>query len=39
MQLFRTFIENYTPISDQDWNIISACFEKITLEKGDIFLK
>jgi CRP-like cAMP-binding protein len=39
MNSFRQFIENYTPISDKDWELIAACFQEKILEKEDILLE
>jgi CRP-like cAMP-binding protein len=39
MNSFRQFIENYTPISDKDWESIAACFQEKTLEKEAILLE
>ena len=36
---FRKFIENYTPISESDWQIIYKCFERKTVQKNEIILK
>jgi CRP-like cAMP-binding protein len=35
---FRQFIENYTPLSDDDWAAISAQFVQHTYKKGEIML-
>ena len=35
---FRKFIENYTPISDDDWQIITQCLEFKVFEKNEIIL-
>ena len=35
---FRKFIENYTPISDEDWQIIAQCLEFKVFEKNEIIL-
>lgn len=39
MDTFRQFLENYTPLSDMDWRRISMCFNKRTVEKGEIILQ
>ena len=39
MDAFRQFIENYTTLSDKDWNQICACFEKQIIEKDEILLQ
>ncbi len=39
MDTFRQFIENYTPLSDEDWKQISMCFEKRVVEKDEILLQ
>lgn len=39
MDSFRKFIENYTPISDSDWLIITACFKEKILERDEILLE
>jgi CRP-like cAMP-binding protein len=36
---FRQFIENYTNISDQEWETISACFKQRIYNKDEIVLK
>ncbi|MFN0049536.1 MAG: Crp/Fnr family transcriptional regulator [Cytophagales bacterium] len=38
MELFRKFIENYTPVSDAEWQIIAQCFEQRIIEKDEILL-
>ena len=38
MDAFRNFIQNYTTLTENDWIIISACFEKRIVEKGEIVL-
>jgi CRP-like cAMP-binding protein len=35
---FRKFIENYTILSDTDWETIVQCFEKRTIEKDEMVL-
>lgn len=35
---FRKFIENYTILSDTDWETIVQCFEKRTIEKDEMLL-
>jgi CRP-like cAMP-binding protein len=35
----KLFIENYTPLPDNDWKEISACFEKRIVEKDEILLE
>lgn len=39
MDTFRLFIENYATISDKDWKLVSACFEKRIIEKNAILLQ
>lgn len=39
MNSFRQFIENYTTLSDKDWETISLCFEKRNIEKAEILLE
>ncbi|SFF59622.1 Crp/Fnr family transcriptional regulator [Thermoflexibacter ruber] len=39
MDEFRKFIENYTTLSDSDWKVTSACFEKRTIQKDEILLQ
>lgn len=39
MNVFRQFIENYTTLSDKDWEQISVCFEKRVVEKDEILLQ
>jgi CRP-like cAMP-binding protein len=39
MDALRKFIENYSSISDEDWNKISSSFEKINIEKDEILLE
>jgi CRP-like cAMP-binding protein len=39
MDALRKFIENYSSISDEDWNKISLSFEKINIEKDEILLE
>jgi hypothetical protein len=39
MIAFRKFMELYTPVSDADWERITACFEIRTLEKEEILLE
>lgn len=36
---FRKFIENYTSVSQLDWEIISKCFEYREIEKNQIILQ
>ncbi len=36
---FRKFIESYTPVSNDDWEIIAQCFEFRIIEKNQIILK
>ena len=36
---FRKFIENYTSISESDWQTIYKCFECKTIQKNEIILK
>lgn len=36
---FRKFIENYTSVSELEWQTISKCFERKTLQKNEIILK
>ncbi len=36
---FKKFIENYTSISEFDWEIISKCFECREIEKNEIILQ
>ena len=38
MEKFRQFIENYTSVSDTDWQTISDCFGKQIFEKDEIIL-
>lgn len=39
MKEFRKFIENYTTLSNKEWEEISACFQQRTLQKGEILLQ
>jgi hypothetical protein len=39
MKAFRQFIENYTALADNDWAIISQCFEQRIFEKDDLLLE
>ena len=39
MDTFRQFIENYTTLSDDDWLIISDCFEQRIFEKEEMLLQ
>ena len=39
MESFRTFIERYTLVSNEDWQEISACFTRGTLQKEEILLQ
>ncbi len=39
MDTFRQFIENYTILSDKDWQQIAVRFEKRILEKDEILLQ
>lgn len=39
MESFRTFIERFTSISENDWKQVAACFEKKIVEKGELLLK
>lgn len=39
LNLFKQFIENYTTVSDKDWEQIAACFEKRIVEKDAILLQ
>jgi CRP-like cAMP-binding protein len=39
VEVFRQFIEKYTPISDSDWEIIAACFQCKHIEKEQIILE
>ena len=38
MKKLREFIEKYTSISETDWQIISACFQRRVFEKDEIIL-
>lgn len=39
MNSFRKFIENYTPISQSDWDTIAECLEIRGFSKNDFILK
>lgn len=39
MEKFRKFIEKYTVLSDIEWEEISNCFEKRTLQKDEVLLQ
>lgn len=39
MQSFRQFIENYTPIPDEEWSIVSAAFQKHEFKKNELILR
>lgn len=39
MDLFRAYIENYTSITDKDWNLIFPCFEKRIVGKEELILE
>ncbi len=39
MKEFRKFIENYTTLSNKEWEEISACFQQRTLQKDEILLQ
>lgn len=38
MNSFRQFIENYTVLSNTDWETVSQCFQKRIVEKDEILL-
>ncbi|MFM9837193.1 MAG: Crp/Fnr family transcriptional regulator [Cyclobacteriaceae bacterium] len=38
MNTFRQFIQNYTTLSESDWNEISKCFEQRIIQKDEILL-
>jgi CRP-like cAMP-binding protein len=38
LNTFRQFIQNYTTLSDSDWNEISKCFEERIIQKDEILL-
>jgi CRP-like cAMP-binding protein len=35
---FRKFIENYTPVSDQEWCVIYPCFKRREVKKNEFIL-
>ncbi|TAE22634.1 MAG: Crp/Fnr family transcriptional regulator [Candidatus Kapaibacterium sp.] len=39
METFRHFIENYTSLSNTEWEQISRCCEKRIVEKGEVLLE
>ena len=39
MKSFKLFIEKYTPVTDNEWKIISDCFEKRIFEKDEMILQ
>jgi len=39
LEALRQFIQNYTTLSDEDWNQIAKCFEKRVVEKDEILLQ
>lgn len=39
MKEFRKFIENYTTLSNKEWEEISACFQQRTLQKDEMLLQ
>jgi CRP-like cAMP-binding protein len=38
LETFRQFIQDYTTLSDSDWNKISKCFEQRIIQKDEILL-
>lgn len=39
MPPLKLFIENYTPLPEKDWELISAAFEKRIIDKDEILLQ
>lgn len=39
MNVFRTYIENYTNLPEEDWQIISQAFERREIKKNEVFVE
>ena len=39
MNTFRKYIENYSNLSDEDWQIISQAFERREIKKNEVFVE